>query len=245
MRGTSPVAVRDLKKQILIVEDEPAIRDLVALAIVREGMDAVAVDRVSAARRAIAERVPDLVLLDWMLPGESGLEFARRLRGDAAMSAIPIIMLSARGDEADRVDALDAGVDDYVVKPFSPRELVARVRALLRRVEGDPGEPFVELGALRIDPAAHRVYARGTPVPIGPTEYRMLHFLMTHSERVHTRTQLLDRLWSPRDEVEERTIDVHVRRLRRTLEPYALDYMVQTVRGAGYRLSTLVDTTQA
>jgi len=230
-----------VKKQILIVEDEPAIRDLIAFAVSREGMEAVPAADVRTAAARLAHRTPDLILLDWMLPGLSGLEYARRLRSDEATAGIPIIMLTARGDESDRIDAFDAGVDDYVAKPFSGRELVARIRAVLRRVEGDAEQSRVEFGALRIDGAAHRVYARGVPVTIGPTEYRLLHFFMTHAERVYTRSQLLDRLWGNHVEIEERTVDVHIRRLRRTLEPHALDFMVQTVRGTGYRLSTTIE----
>ena len=234
-----------MKKQVLIVEDEPAIRDLVAFAVERAGLLPVGVADARAAQEAIASRVPDVVLLDWMLPGQSGLDLARRLRRHEATSAIPIIMLSARSSEADRVEAFDAGVDDYVVKPFSPRELGARIRALPRRAERDADESRVELGPLRIDGAAHRVYARDTPVAIGPTEYRLLHFFMTHAEHVHTRAQLLDRVWGPDATVEERTVDVHVRRLRRTLEPHDADFMVQTVRGTGYRFSILLDAAAA
>ena len=189
------------------------------------------------AQNAIADRVPDLILLDWMLPGTSGLELARRWRKDAMTRDVPIIMLTARGEENDRVGGLEAGVDDYVVKPFSARELLARIRAVLRRSREDDEDGSVQVGSLRIDGAAHRVFAGDTPVPIGPTEYRLLHFFMTHPERVYSRSQLLDHVWGGSVYVEERTVDVHIRRLRKTLEPHKLDPMVQTVRGAGYRFS--------
>jgi two-component system phosphate regulon response regulator PhoB len=176
-----------------------------------------------------------------MLPGTSGLELARRWRKDAHTREVPILMQTARGEENDRVGGLEAGVDDYVVKPFSARELLARIRAVLRRSREDDEDGSIGIGALRIDGAAHRVLARSgggeQEVPIGPTEYRLLHFFMTHPDRVYSRPQLLDHVWGGSVYVEERTIDVHIRRLRRTLEPYALDGMVQTVRGAGYRFS--------
>jgi two-component system phosphate regulon response regulator PhoB len=212
-------------KRILIVEDEASIRDMVAFALRKAGMDAAHAADARAAQMAISERVPDLILLDWMLPGTSGLELARRL-------------LTARGEEMDRVNGLEAGVDDYVIKPFSTRELIARIKAVLRRSQGDDGSGVVELGGLRIDGPAHRVFAGEDAVPIGPTEYRLLFFFMTHPERVYSRAQLLDHVWGGSVYVEERTVDVHIRRLRKTLEPWKLDDMVQTVRGAGYRFSS-------
>jgi len=227
-----------VQKHVLIVEDEPAIRDMVAFALSRAGMNPVHAADARAAQDAIMQRVPDLILLDWMLPGLSGLEYARRLRRDEMTRDVPIIMLTARGEENDRVGGLDAGVDDYVVKPFSTRELVARIRAVMRRAQSQTEEGTVEAGGLRIDGAAHRVFAAGEPVAIGPTEYRLLHFFMTHPERVYTRSQLLDQVWGGNVYVEERTVDVHIRRLRKTLEPHALDGLIQTVRGAGYRFST-------
>jgi two-component system phosphate regulon response regulator PhoB len=173
-----------------------------------------------------------------MLPGTSGLELARRLRKEDLTRGVPIIMLTARGEETDRVGGFEAGVDDYVVKPFSPRELIARINAVMRRTHGADSEGVIELGGLKIDSAAHRVYAADATVPIGPTEYRLLHFFMTHAERVYTRSQLLDYVWGGSVYVEERTVDVHIRRLRKTLEPFHCDGLVQTVRGAGYRFST-------
>jgi len=225
-------------KRILIVEDEASIRDMVAFALRKAGMDPAMAGDAREAQLAIAERVPDLILLDWMLPGTSGLELARRWRKEALSLEIPIIMLTARGEELDRVNGLEAGVDDYVVKPFSTRELIARIKAVLRRSQGDDGDGMLEGGGLRIDGPAHRVFAGDDQVPIGPTEYRLLHFFMTHAERVYSRAQLLDHVWGGSVYVEERTVDVHIRRLRKTLEPWKLDDLVQTVRGSGYRFST-------
>ena len=230
-----------MHKRILIVEDEPAIRDMVAFALRKGEFDPVHAGDARQAQEAIADRVPDLILLDWMLPGTSGLELARRWRREQLTREVPIIMLTARGEENDRVGGLEAGVDDYVVKPFSARELLARIRAVLRRAREDDEDGSIAVGDLRIDGAAHRVLARGAAgeqaVQIGPTEYRLLHFFMTHPDRVYSRSQLLDHVWGGSVYVEERTIDVHIRRLRKTLEPHGLDGMVQTVRGAGYRFS--------
>ena len=226
-----------MHKRILIVEDEASIRDMVAFALRKAGMDTAQAADARTAQMSIAEQVPDLILLDWMLPGTSGLDLARRLRKEELSREVPIIMLTARGEEMDRVNGLEAGVDDYVIKPFSTRELIARIKAVLRRSHGDDGSGIVELGALRIDGPAHRVFAGDEPVPIGPTEYRLLYFFMTHPERVYSRAQLLDHVWGGSVYVEERTVDVHIRRLRKTLEPWKLEDMVQTVRGAGYRFS--------
>jgi two-component system phosphate regulon response regulator PhoB len=231
-----------VQKRILIVDDEPAIREMVAFALRKADYEPVHAGDAREAQASIADRLPDLILLDWMLPGTSGLELARRWRRDALTREIPIIMLTARGEENDRVGGLEAGVDDYVVKPFSARELLARIRAVMRRSREDDENGSIEIGALRIDGAAHRVFAQAdggdVAVAIGPTEYRLLHFFMTHPERVYTRSQLLDHVWGGSVYVEERTVDVHIRRLRKTLEPVHLDDMVQTVRGAGYRFST-------
>jgi two-component system, OmpR family, phosphate regulon response regulator PhoB len=224
-------------KRILIVDDEPAIRDMVAFALRRGEYEPVHAGDALQAQSAIAERVPDLILLDWMLPGSSGLELARRWRREALTRDIPIIMLTARGEENDRVGGLEAGVDDYVVKPFSARELLARIRAVLRRNRAEDEDGNVTVGPLRIDGAAHRVYCGEEAITIGPTEYRLLYFFMTHPDRVYSRSQLLDHVWGGSVYVEERTIDVHIRRLRKTLEPFGAQDMVQTVRGAGYRFS--------
>jgi len=232
--GVPDIAVH---KHILIVEDEPAIRDMVAFALRKAGMEPAHAADARAAQTMIVERVPDLILLDWMLPGMSGLELARRLRKEELTRDVPIIMLTARGEETDRVGGLEAGVDDYVVKPFSPRELIARINAVMRRTHGSDADGVIEIGKLKIDSPAHRVYSGDETVPIGPTEYRLLHFFMTHAERVYSRSQLLDYVWGGSVYVEERTVDVHIRRLRKTLEPFQCDALVQTVRGAGYRFS--------
>src|SRR5690606_5113214 len=231
-----------MQKRILIVDDEPAIRDMVAYALRKGDFEAVHAGDGREAQAAIAERVPDLILLDWMLPGSSGLDLARRWRKDALTREVPIIMLTARGEEDDRVGGLEAGVDDYVVKPFSARELLARIRAVMRRSREDDAAGSVSAGGLRVDGAAHRVFAdlRGSehPVTLGPTEYRLLHFFMTHPDRVYSRSQLLDHVWGGTVYVEERTVDVHIRRLRKALDPFALEGLVRTVRGAGYRCAT-------
>jgi two-component system phosphate regulon response regulator PhoB len=181
--------------------------------------------------------LPDVVLLDWMLPGQSGPGFARSLRGNERTRDIPIIMLTARGTEADKIVGLESGADDYVTKPFSPRELMARIKAVLRRRSPQLTDEVVEISGLRLDPVTHRVSADAKQLDLGPTEFRLLHFLMTHPERVHSRTQLLDQVWGDHVFVEERTVDVHIRRLRKSLEPAGYDHLVETVRGSGYRLA--------
>lgn len=226
-----------MHKRILIVEDEAPIRDMIAFALRKANMEAIHAADARAALVAIADMPPDLILLDWMLPGMTGLELAQRLRRDEQTAVVPIIMLTARGEEIDRVNGFEAGVDDYVVKPFSTRELIARIKAVLRRSTGDDGMGSIEACGLRIDSPAHRVYAGDTQIEIGPTEYRLLHFFMTHTERVYSRGQLLDHVWGGNVDVEERTVDVYIRRLRKLLEPFGLDGLVQTVRGAGYRFS--------
>ena len=226
-----------MQKRILIVDDEPAIREMVAYALRKADYEPVHAGDAREAQVAITEKVPDLILLDWMLPGSSGLELARRWRKDELTRDVPIIMLTARGEENDRVSGLESGVDDYVVKPFSARELLARIRAVMRRARDDEDDGSVAVGALRIDGAAHRVYANDQPLHLGPTEYRLLHFFMTHADRVYTRTQLLDHVWGGNVYVEERTVDVHIRRLRKALEEVAMDHLIQTVRGSGYRFS--------
>ncbi|MBY0339913.1 MAG: phosphate regulon transcriptional regulator PhoB [Rhodocyclaceae bacterium] len=222
---------------ILLVEDEPAIQTLIATNLQRAGHTVLASGDAEHAQRLVHEALPDLILLDWMLPGMSGVDFARRLRADERTREVPIIMLTARTEERDKVLGLETGADDYITKPFSPRELVARIKAVLRRRAPQVTEDVVEIGKLRLDPVTHRVVADGTPINLGPTEFRLLHYLMTHPERVHSRTQLLDGVWGDHVFVEERTVDVHVRRLRSALEPSGTDALIQTVRGAGYRLS--------
>jgi two-component system, OmpR family, phosphate regulon response regulator PhoB len=236
----SPTPPKTVQKRVLIVEDEPSIRDMVAFALRKAGMEAIHAADARSAQTAVGDQIPDLILLDWMLPGMTGIELARRFRRDDLTRDIPIIMLTARGEETDRVNGLEAGVDDYVVKPFSARELVARIRAVMRRTHGEDTEGVIEIAGLRIDSAAHRVFAGDQIVPIGPTEYRLLHFFMTHPERVYSRSQLLDHVWGGGVYVEERTVDVHIRRLRMTLTPHGMDGFVQTVRGAGYRFSSSV-----
>ncbi|THF64768.1 phosphate regulon transcriptional regulatory protein PhoB [Pseudothauera nasutitermitis] len=222
---------------ILLVEDEPAIQELIAANLARAGHHVVRAADAETAQRIVRDALPDLVLLDWMLPGMSGIEFARRLRAEERTRGIPIIMLTARGEEQDKVFGLEIGADDYITKPFSPRELVARIKAVLRRRAPQATEDAVELGGLRLDPATHRVSAGDEGLSLGPTEFRLLHFLMTHPERVHSRAQLLDQVWGDHVFVEERTVDVHIRRLRCALEPTGHDSLIQTVRGSGYRFS--------
>ncbi|HEY5930015.1 MAG TPA: phosphate regulon transcriptional regulator PhoB [Burkholderiales bacterium] len=222
---------------ILVVEDEPAIQELIAYNLKQAGHQTLRADNAEQALNLVSNALPDLVLLDWMLPGLSGIEFARRLRADKRTRTVPIIMLTARSDEQDKLVGLDTGADDYVTKPFSPRELMARIKAVLRRRAPEMTDDVVQAGGLRLDPGSHRVTGHGKPVELGPTEFRLLHFLMTHAERVHSRTQLLDQVWGDHVFVEERTVDVHIRRLRKALEPTELDRLVQTVRGTGYRFS--------
>ncbi|MDD5295355.1 MAG: phosphate regulon transcriptional regulator PhoB [Rhodocyclaceae bacterium] len=222
---------------ILVVEDEPAIQELIAANLSRAGHSVLRATDAETALRLVREALPDLILLDWMLPGMSGIDLARRLRADVRTRDVPIIMLTARGDERDKVVGLDTGADDYITKPFSPRELVARIKAVLRRRAPQATEDPVEIGGLRLDPATHRVSGGEQPMSLGPTEFRLLHFLMTHPERVHSRSQLLDQVWGDHVFVEERTVDVHIRRLRSALEPNRFEHLVQTVRGAGYRFS--------
>ena len=228
-------------KHILIVEDERPIREMIAFGLKRAGFEVREAEDSRAARSALANRRPDLLLVDWMLPDTSGLELTRSLKRDRELRNLPIIMLTARASEADKVAGLDGGADDYLTKPFSPRELLARVNALLRRASGpDEGEPVVQ-GSLTLDRAGHRVSSGERAVPLGPTEYRLLEFFMLHPDRVYSREQLLDRVWGGNVYVEERTIDVHIRRLRKALEDCKCDQFVQTVRGAGYRFSVRVD----
>jgi two-component system, OmpR family, phosphate regulon response regulator PhoB len=225
---------------ILLVEDEAAIQELIAANLTRAGHHVVRAADAETAQRLLRDALPDLVLLDWMLPGLPGIELARRLRADERTRAIPIIMLTARGEEQDKVLGLETGADDYITKPFSPRELVARIKAVLRRRSPQATEDPVEVGGLRLDPATHRVSAGEQAISLGPTEFRLLHFLMTHPERVHSRPQLLDQVWGDHVFVEERTVDVHIRRLRSALEASGHDALIQTVRGSGYRLSAQV-----
>jgi two-component system phosphate regulon response regulator PhoB len=222
---------------ILVVEDEPAIQELLALNLEHAGHHVLRAKDAEQAGELVRHALPDLILLDWMLPGQSGASFARALRQDERTKQVPIIMLTARGQEQDKVAGLDAGADDYVTKPFSPRELLARIKAVLRRRAPELTDEPIEISGLRLDPATHRVSAGGTQLDLGPTEFRLLHFLMAHPERVHSRTHLLDQVWGDHVFVEERTVDVHIRRLRKALEPTGHDRLIETVRGSGYRLA--------
>ena len=222
---------------ILVVEDEPAIRELLAVNLADAGYDVRTAEDAESARRMLDGEQPDLVLLDWMLPGLSGLAFAKQLRSDARTRELPIIMVTARGDEADRVAGLEAWVDDYVTKPFSPRELKARIKAVLRRRAPEAAQEPLSAGPIRLDPASHRVTVDGRPLHLGPTEFRLLRFFLARPERVHTRAQLLDHVWGDHVYIEERTVDVHIRRLRLALEPFGAQDLIETVRGAGYRLA--------
>lgn len=224
-------------RSILLVEDEAAIREMVEHALTQAGFEARAVPDAAHADRAIEQSRPDLILLDWMLPGVSGLEFARKLRRSDATRNIPLIMLTAKGEEGDRLSGFGAGADDYVVKPFSVKELVARIGAVLKRTTPAGDDDPIEIDGLRLDPASHRLTGRGEAIRIGPTEFRMLHFFMSHPERVFTRGQLLDRVWGRAVYIEERTVDVHIRRLRKALAGHGYDRFVQTVHGTGYRFS--------
>ena len=222
---------------ILVVEDEPAIQELLALNLVQAGHNPIRALSVEQGQKLMRETLPDLILLDWMLPGMSGIEFARRLKSEELTKAIPIIMLTARGEELDKVRGLEVGADDYVTKPFSPRELNARIKAVLRRRAPQMTDDPIEIGGLRLDPATHRVIGNGDVLDLGPTEFRLLHYLMSNPERVHSRSQVLDRVWGDRVFVEDRTVDVHIRRLRLALAQSGHEDLIQTVRGVGYRFS--------
>jgi two-component system phosphate regulon response regulator PhoB len=221
--------------RVLIVEDEPSIAELIAVNLRHNGFQPVWAEDGTAAQREMDAVLPDVILLDWMLPGQSGLTLARKWRADARTKPIPILMLTARGDEPDKVAGLDAGADDYVTKPFSTQELLARIRAVLRRRAPEQVNDTVSLGGLVLDASTHRVTWQDKPVKVGPTEFKLLHYLMKHPERVHSRSQLLDKVWGDHVFIEERTVDVHVKRLRESLG--AAGAMVETVRGAGYRIS--------
>jgi two-component system phosphate regulon response regulator PhoB len=225
-------------KQILLVEDEKPIRDMIAFGLRRAGFEVAEAEDCAQARVKIADSRPDLLLVDWMLPDMSGLELTRQLKRDKDTQEVPIIMLTARADESDKISGLEGGADDYITKPFSPRELLARIKAVLRRSSPGGIEETVEAEGLALDQAGHRVMAGDVSISLGPTEYRLLSFFMTHPERVYSRSQLLDRVWGGNVYVEERTVDVHIRRLRKALEDQGYDRFIQTVRGAGYRFST-------
>jgi two-component system, OmpR family, phosphate regulon response regulator PhoB len=224
-------------KSILIVDDEAPIREMIVVALEMAGYECLEAENSQLAHALVVDKQPDLILLDWMLPEISGIELARRLKRDEMTMDIPIIMLTAKAEEDNKIQGLDVGADDYITKPFSPRELLARLKAVLRRSGAIDNEAPIEVGGLVLNPLSHRVTVDDCPTEIGPTEYRLLQFFMTHQERAYTRTQLLDQVWGGNVYVEERTVDVHIRRLRKSLGK-AYESMVQTVRGTGYRFST-------
>lgn len=226
-------------KQVLIVDDEAPIREMIAVALEMAGYQCSEADNAQTAHAMIVDQQPDMILLDWMMPNMSGIELARRLRKDETTAAIPIIMLTAKGEEENKIKGLEAGVDDYITKPFSPRELVARLKAVLRRATPKGVEDPVSVDGLMLDPVSHRVTSNNKPIDLGPTEFRLLQFFMTHQDRAYSRGQLLDMVWGGNVYVEERTVDVHIRRLRKALGKQH-DYLVQTVRGTGYRFSAQI-----
>jgi two-component system phosphate regulon response regulator PhoB len=223
--------------RILVVEDESAIAELISINLRHAGFEVTLAASADQAQCAVDSVLPDLVVLDWMLPGQSGLALARQWRGALRTKELPIIMLTARAEETDKISGLDAGADDYLTKPFSTNELLARIRAVLRRKAPEALDSVVEIGPLSLDPSTRRVSREGSEIKLGPTEFRLLHFLMTHPERVHSRSQLLDRVWGDHVFIEERTVDVHVKRLREALDKVQCARMIETVRGAGYRIT--------
>jgi len=222
--------------KILLVEDETPIREMMTLALSKAGYVIFQAEDASTARKLINEELPDIMIVDWMLPGESGIEFVKSIKSEKLTKKIPVIMVTARTEEDDRVRGLEVGADDYLCKPFSPKELAARIKAILRRTNPQLTDEPIEIDGLRIEPDSHRVFANGQPLDLGPTEFRILHFFITHPERVYSRGQILDQVWGNNVYIEERTVDVHIRRLRKALTP-AFNGLVQTVRGAGYRFS--------
>jgi two-component system phosphate regulon response regulator PhoB len=229
-----------MSSTILVVEDEPAIQELIAVNLSFAGHKVLRAFDSEQAEILINAELPDLILLDWMLPGQTGLALARRLRNQERTRQVPIIMLTAKGAEQDKIDGLEAGADDYITKPFSPKELMARIKAVLRRRAPQLTDDLTEVAGLKLDPAAHRLTGNEQTLAIGPTEFRLLHFFMTHPERVFSRSQLLDQVWGDHVFVEERTVDVHIRRLRKALEPSGHDKHIETVRGTGYRFTRQV-----
>ena len=227
-----------MKGKILLVEDEAPIREMLGYTLMKEGYTFMEAADVEEARPLVADNRPDLLLLDWMLPGMNGVDYARRIRNNPDTRDIPIIMLTARGEEADKIRGLDTGADDYITKPFSTRELLARIRAVMRRAKNTDAAGIISVQGLALDPETFRVTVEGKIVELSPTEFRLLHFFIAHPERVYTRGQLLDQVWGRNVYVEERTVDVHIRRLRKTLEPYNYSHLIQTVRSVGYRFST-------
>ncbi|HAT1525229.1 TPA: phosphate regulon transcriptional regulator PhoB [Morganella morganii] len=226
-----------MARRILVVEDEAPIREMVCFVLEQNGYQPVEADDYDAAIARLVEPFPDLVLLDWMIPGGSGIQVIKHMKRDSQLREIPVMMLTARGEEEDRVKGLETGADDYLIKPFSPKELVARVKAILRRISPMAADDLIAMNGLTLDPASHRVTSNENPLEMGPTEFKLLHFFMTHPERVYSREQLLNYVWGENVYVEDRTVDVHIRRLRKALEADGHDKMIQTVRGTGYRFS--------
>lgn len=227
-----------MSRRILVVEDEAPIRDMLCFVLEQKGYQTVEAQDYETAVTKLAEPLPDLVLLDWMLPGGSGINFIKHMKREELTRNIPVVMLTARGEEEDKVRGLEVGADDYITKPFSPKELVARLKAVIRRVTPTALEDVIDVQGLKLDPVSHRVMANDQALDMGPTEFKMLHFFMTHQERVYSREQLLNNVWGTNVYVEDRTVDVHIRRLRKALESAGHDKLIQTVRGAGYRFST-------
>jgi len=226
-----------MSRQILVVEDETPIREMITFVLEQNGFNAIEACDIEQALTKIHEPYPDLILLDWMLPGGTGVKLAKKLKQNEYTRNIPIIMLTARSDEDDKVAGFEAGIDDYITKPFSPKELIARIKAVIRRVSPTSLEEEVEFHGLKLDPVAHRVTINDDNLDLGPTEFRLLHFFMTHTERVYSREQLLDNVWGTNVYVEDRTVDVHIRRLRKAISGSGHEDFIQTVRGAGYRFS--------
>ncbi|MEG3134667.1 phosphate response regulator transcription factor PhoB [Rouxiella sp. T17] len=227
-----------MARRILVVEDEAPIREMVCFVLEQNGYHPVEAEDFDSAVNLLIEPYPELILLDWMLPGGSGIQFIKHLKREALTRDIPVMMLTARGEEEDRVRGLEVGADDYITKPFSPKELVARIKAVMRRISPMAVEEVIDMKGLLLDPSSHRVMANELALDMGPTEFKLLHFFMTHSERVYSREQLLNNVWGTNVYVEDRTVDVHIRRLRKALESSGHDRMIQTVRGTGYRFST-------
>ncbi|MCE0493203.1 phosphate regulon transcriptional regulator PhoB [Vibrio salinus] len=227
-----------MSRRILVVEDEAPIREMLCFVLEQKGYQAVEAEDYDTAINRLSEPYPDLVLLDWMLPGGSGINFIKHMKREELTRNIPVVMLTARGEEEDKVRGLEVGADDYITKPFSPKELVARLKAVIRRVTPTSVEDVIDVQGLKLDPVSHRVTAHEQALDMGPTEFKLLHFFMTHQERVYSREQLLNNVWGTNVYVEDRTVDVHIRRLRKCLEDAGHDKLIQTVRGAGYRFST-------
>ncbi|CRL61874.1 MULTISPECIES: phosphate regulon transcriptional regulator PhoB [Proteus] len=226
-----------MARRILVVEDETAIREMICFVLEQNGFQPIEAEDYDSALSFLIDPYPDLVLLDWMIPGGSGLQIIKQMKRESNTRDIPIIMLTAKGEEEDKVQGLETGADDYVIKPFSPKELVARVKAILRRLSPMSAEDVIEFNGLSLDPVSHRVTSQDKPIDMGPTEFKLLHFFMTHPERVYSREQLLNYVWGTNVYVEDRTVDVHIRRLRKAIEEDGHDRMIQTVRGTGYRFS--------